>query len=433
MFKPLFITLTLLALSACGSPDPTSTGAEGGDGLSGGLGGGITPISPSGDAGGITPLDEGGEEDLSGEEIVDEGVAEEEYVEEEYVDESGEIPAEEVTEEGGEELPLEPDAGSLPDTGTMPPDLEVLPPFAPPGLGGATDYSTEGSYKVDQDTFNQWQAVNLTSDGSAIYIAASDLKSPAKGTVIRMGTSGEDWKDIGKSFLSTITFGAAGYKMKETITAITLDSAGELLVTDASERVYALSTDGGPSEKALSLVGSRDVVSAGGFFYAATTSGIQKFDSNFGIPAHFGSVKPTGGLGADSTGLLYAVVGNSIQKFDSSGQAGEMVGGLSSPLDVAVDASGNVFVLESGVVKWFNANGESKGSFGSGELISPKAICVDSSGAVYVADAGNDHSDSQVIKFSIGGAEKAAASETEAGEEESAEGDLGEGGLDALE
>lgn len=430
--KPLFIALTLLVLSACGSPDPTGPGVDGSDGLSGGLGGGITPIA---EEGGITPLDEGLEEGLEeGGEQVEEEYVDEGYSEEEYVDESGEVPAEELPEE---ELPLEEvpsDTGSLPDTGTMPPDLEVLPPFAPPGLGGATDYSTEGSYKVDQDTFNQWQAVNLTSDGSAIYIAASDLKSPAKGTVIRMGTSGEDWKDIGKSFLSTITFGAAGYKMNETITGIALDSAGELLVTDASERVYALSTDGGPSEKALSLVGSRDVVSAGGFFYAATTSGIQKFDGNFGIPAHFGSVKPTGGLGVDSTGLLYAVVGNSIQKFDSSGQAGEIVGNLSSPVDVAVDGSGNLFVLESGAVKWFNANGESKGSFGSGELIAPKAICVDSSGAVYVADAGNDHSDSQVIKFSIGGAEKAAAGEMEEGDSaEGDEGGLGEGGLDALE
>lgn len=397
MFKnSLLIGLTLslsLALTGCGgSPPPTATDMSSMSSMSSG----ISPITATGD-GAITPVG-----DLSAGDAYDQS----------YQEPAGEeTPAEEVP---AEEAPAEDAAAATPTaTGsapsTMPADMTVAEPYKPATTGStgssAPAYAAEGSFKVDQDTFNQWQAVNVASDGVNVYVAAVDSKMPAKGTVITMDSAGANWKDIGKSFLATITLGAAGYKMDKTITGVALDSSGNVLVADAADRVFTLTAPKfSITEVDVAISGATDVVNAGSNYFVATSAGIQKLDSGLSAPSSFGSVTPTGGLGADAQGNVYAVVGSAIQKLSATGTAAEVVKGLSAPLDVAVDSSGNIFVLESSSVVWFNAKGVKQGEFGSGELQAPKALCTDSSGAVYVADAGSSHKDSVVVKFVAGSA-----------------------------
>lgn len=291
-----------------------------------------------------------------------------------------------------------PQAGQL-AIGELPNNLEVLAPFNP-GTGGQGGYLEEARFQTDQDTFNQWQAVNLVSDGNALFVAAVDLKSPSKGTVIQMDSSGANWKDIGKSLLATITLGAAGYKMSASLQALTFDDRGNLLVAEASQKLFRLSAPKFElSSSSLSFSEALDLAYAGGSYYLATASGLFKLGADLAALSPFGTAKPTGGLATDTQGQLYAVVGNSIHKFDAAGTSGEIVTGLSAPIDLAVDAEGNLFVLESSGVRWFNANGESKGEFASGDLSSPKAIAIDLTGNIYIADAGKDHTDSVVIKY----------------------------------
>jgi carbon monoxide dehydrogenase subunit G len=377
--KSLLVCISLsfsLSLTACGgSNTPTGT-----DMSSSSLSSGMTPISPV-----VTPVG-----DLSAGDAYDQTF-------EEPAAEAGateEAPAEEVATDAAPTT----EATTAP---AMPADMEVAAPYAPASsTPGAASYAAEGSFKVDQDTFNQWQAVNISSDGSNIYVAATDSKMPSKGTVITMDATGASWKDIGKSFLSTITLGAAGYKMSKTITGVTVDTSGNVLVTDAQDRVFSMTTPKfSPKEVALSLSGATDVASAGDAYYVASSSGIQKIDSALGGATSFGSVSPSGGLSTDAQGNVYAVVGSSIKKIDATGKATDAVTGLSAPLDVALDSQGNFFVLESSSVVWFNAKGQKQGEFGSGEFQAPKAICTDSSGSVYVADAGTSHKDSVVVKY----------------------------------
>ncbi len=386
MFKnSLLIGLTLslsLALTGCGGSTPP-TGAD----MSSMGSSGMTPLN-SNTSTGITPVG-----DLSAGDAYDQS----------YEEPAEEVPSEEVPAETAEEVHADTPTNTTSAPPPMPADMTVAEPYKPStgSSSSAPSYSAEGSFKVDQDTFNQWQAVNVTSDGASIYVAAVDSKMPSKGTVITMDTAGASWKDIGKSFLSTITLGAAGYKMSKTITGVTLDSSGNVLVADAADRVFSLTAPKfSITETKLSLSGATDVVSAGDSFYVATAAGIQKLDAGLTAPSSFGTVTPTGGLGADAQGNLFAVVGSGIQKLSATGTGTEVVKGLSAPLDVAVDSNGNIFVLESSSVVWFDSKGVKQGEFGSGELQAPKALCTDSSGAVYVADAGSSHKDSVVVKFS---------------------------------
>jgi sugar lactone lactonase YvrE len=283
--------------------------------------------------------------------------------------------------------------------------LDVGSPYVPAGssLGGGSSYTAEGSFKVDQDTFNQWQAVNVISDGSNLYVAAVDIKTPTKGTVIQMDTSGGAWKDLGKSFLSTITLGATGYKMTKTIQGLAMDDSGNLIISDSKDQLFRMDTPKySVTTVKAALASALDVVSSGGNFFVATSTGIQKFDSSLAAGSAFGSITPSGGLGRDSQGNIYAVAGSAIQKINSSGAATEVVKDVSGALDVSVDSKGNIFVLMSDSVKFYNDKGESQGSFGSGDFTAPKAIFADSSGGVYVADSGSDHKTSQVVKFSKG-------------------------------
>lgn len=430
MRQEILLTLALtfsLSLTACGG-SVNSPGAQSLDAAStlGGLdaGAGLAPLE-SFDEGGLESFDEGGldtgfTDDFGAEPadgFVDEGLPAEEFVDElppeEFVDE---LPAEEFVDEvpadefADDTLLADDTLDELPDLGGDSldeiPDLDVLPPYVPEGssLGGGSDYMSSGSFLVDQDTFNQWQAVNLSTDGSSLYIAAVDVSTPKKGSVIKMDTAGGNWQDIGKSTVSTITFGAFGYSMSESLQSVAQDSNGNLVALDTNNMLYQLSLpDFDVEEKEVSLTGGMDIVSHNGSYYVTSAQGVQKFDSSLNVGTAFGSVSPTGGLGVDADGNLYVVSEGTIQKMDASGNATEVVTGLNQPLDVAVDSEGTLFVLENSGIRYFNASGEEQGQFAVSEFKNPRGIVVDSSGAVYVADAGTTYEDSAVIRFSKGG------------------------------
>jgi hypothetical protein len=387
--KHLLIALAAtfsLSLVGCGGDEPP-TGIDTEGALSGSSldTSGLTPLSPvGGDTETSTPAPE--------EEYT------EEYTEEEVIDDVVE------GEETAAETPAE-----TPDP-ALAPDLDnVLPPYTPEGGnlgGGGSDYAAEGNFKIDRDTFNQWQGVSIATDGSSLFVTAVDSKMPAKGTVIQMNAAdGEGWKDMGKGIVSTITLGALGYTMPKTVQGIALDDlTGNLVVNDIKDQMFLFASPKYSAEAKKTAFGDAlDIAATGGNIFLATATGLQKFDGGLTAGTAFGTITPSGGLGTDSSGNLYVVSGSSVHKLDSSGNATEMVKDLSSPIDVAVDGEGNVFVLESDGVKYFDKTGASKGQFGVGEIIAPKSIAADSMGAVYVADFGNDHKDSQIMKFSKGG------------------------------
>jgi hypothetical protein len=398
-------TLALaLSLTACGGSvnSPTSGAVGSLSSLSSPSGGsGITPIES------LEPMDS----DTSAMTAPFEDAAPVEAApgEETFVDTA---PAEEIAAElPVEGTPAEEIAAELPaTTEEAPQDLDAIPdldigsPYVPSGssLGGGSSYIAEGNFLVDQDTFNQWQPVNLVSDGSNLYVAAVDVKTPTKGTVIQMDTSGGAWKDLGKSFLSTVTFGATGYKMPKTIQGLTMDDSGSLIISDSQDQLFRMDAPKySVTTVKAALASALDIVSIGSNVYVATSTGIQKFDSSLSAGSAFGSVTPSGGMGRDTEGNLYVVVGNAIQKIDSSGSVSEIVKDLTAPLDVTVDSQGNIFVLQSDSVKFFDKTGESQGSFGMGDFTAPKAIYA-AGGSVFVADSGADYKSSQIVKFSKG-------------------------------
>ncbi|MGE3725138.1 MAG: hypothetical protein AB7I41_06280 [Candidatus Sericytochromatia bacterium] len=394
-------TLTLaLSLTACGGSVNSPT--------SGAVSSLSTSLSTPSGGSGITPIESLEEETPAEAAPVEETVPVEEAPAAEAAPEvAPEVaaPAEEApTEAAPAEETAAPTEEEPKDLDAVP-DLDVGSPYVPSGssLGGGSSYAAEGSFKVDQDTFNQWQAVNVISDGSNLYVAAVDVKTPTKGTVIQMDTSGGAWKDLGKSFLSTITLGATGYKMTKTIQGLAMDDSGNLIISDSNDQLFRMDTPKySVTTVKAALASALDVVSSGSNIFVATSTGIQKFDSSLAAGSAFGSITPSGGLGRDSQGNIYAVAGSAIQKIDGSGNASEIVKDVSGALDVSVDSNGNIFVLMSDSVKFYNNKGESQGSFGSGDFTAPKAIFADSSGGVYVADSGSDHKTSQVVKFSKG-------------------------------
>lgn len=279
------------------------------------------------------------------------------------------------------------------------PEMEISDPFHPGG--GSKGYRQADAFLVDQDRMNQWQAVNIATHDGQLFIAAVDRKSPTKGTVLRLEPDGTGWNNLSTSWLGTIDLFDWSYTLKSTITGIAIDSKGQLLISDYSARVY---TAAGSSryrftEKTVNgLHGTLDAVYANGHYFIATPQGIQQLDESFGIPSTLSTLKPTGGLAAHE-GLIYAVVQSEVHRIQASGQSQRIISGLEQPIDVAVDNEGHIFVLTPDGVRWFDASGNEQGEFGLGAFIKPKALCLDSSGALYVADEGNDHSDSQIIKF----------------------------------
>lgn len=429
----LIIGLSLsLGLSACGSEEMPPNMAGGPDMLGGGLGSSLEPMMPMEPAfpgAGMTmpendPYAEMYTEPAADGMGYDTGAAypEEAYTEDPYADYPAEplpdaladpsaqsgLSDEGLTEElpalddfgGAEELPVLDDLGSSDDLaiGELP-EMDVSDPFNP---GGGSGYSKADAFKVDQDRMNQWQAVNIASDGSQIFVAAVDRKSPSKGTVIRLDGSGENWNDLSTSWAGSIDLFDWSYSLKPSITSLALNSSGQLLVADQSARVYTAESGSRYKFSEVSVNGlnnTLDTLYANGHYYIATPVGIQQLDSSFGIPNTFSSLKPTGGLAAHND-QIYAVVNNEVHRINPSGQSSRVLSGLDKPIDVAVDSEGQIFVLSAAGVRWFDASGTEQGEFGLGEFIQPRGLCLDSSGAVYVADEGNDHSDSQIVKFS---------------------------------
>lgn len=380
------ISITLSLVGCGGSEVPGATEMPGSS-----LSGNLTPVTTTDSA--ISPVG-----DLSAGDAYDQTYEDPSAEGAEALPEE-EIPAEEVP---AEEPVAEETSGAAP--GTMPEDMTVSEPYSPPASSSgssATSYAAEGSFMVDQDTFNQWQAANISTDGINIYVLAVDNKMPAKGTVITMDSSGGTWTDIGKSLLATFSFGALGYKMDETVKGLAVDGSGNVAVADAEAQMYNLAAPKYSITKVEAAIsGATDMAAAAdGSFYVATSSGIQKVGSDLSSPTSFGSVSPTGGIATDSQGNLYAVAGSSIKKITSSGSATDAVKDISGALDVAVDGQGNIFVLGSSSVTWYNASGVKQGEFGGGELQAPVAICADSSGGVFVADAGTSHKDSAIFKY----------------------------------
>ncbi|PIQ23965.1 hypothetical protein COW36_05455 [bacterium (Candidatus Blackallbacteria) CG17_big_fil_post_rev_8_21_14_2_50_48_46] len=398
------LTLTL-SLTACGgsvnSPGSATVGSLGASSLSSlsdAGSSGITPIESLDDSSSaVAPIEQAAAPELAAP-LAEEAPALDAPLEE--------APAVDTTAPALEQTEAEVPAADAAQNLDEIPDMDLGSPYVPSGssLGGGAGYIADGNYKVDQDTFNQWQPVSVVSDGSSIYVAAVDVKTPTKGTVIQMDTSGGSWKDLGKSLLSTFTLGAAGYKMPKTIQAATLDDSGNLIVTDAQSKLYRMDAAAKYSTTAVdaALSDALDLTTAGGNIFVATTSGIQKFDASLSAGSAFSTVIPSGGVGHDSQGNLYVVSNNAIQKIDSSGNASQVVSGLTSPLDVSVDSEGTIFVLETDGVKYFKSSGESLGSFGSGDFSAPKSLFVDSSGTVFVADSGASYKESQIVRFTKG-------------------------------
>lgn len=284
--------------------------------------------------------------------------------------------------------------------GSLPSNLPVQAPYSPPGAAGTGDYRLQAHFLTDQDTFNQWQAVNLTISGNRLLVGAIDRKSPAKGTVIEMNLSGANWKDIGKSLLATITLGASGYKIGAGLQGMAIDGSGNLILTESNQQVFQLSfPDYKLSNFQIPFGGSRDLVFSNQSLYLASADGIQKLNLADKSSNTLSPLIATGGMGTDSENYLYLVVGEAIQKLDATGKAGVIIEGLKQARDVAVDSEGNIFVLESTQIRWFNANGEDKGSLGQSEFSDPRAIAIDAAGDLYVADAGLDYTESAILKF----------------------------------
>lgn len=284
--------------------------------------------------------------------------------------------------------------------GSLPGNLPVQAPYNPSASAGAGDYRLTDSFLTDQDTFNQWQAVNVTISNNRLFVGAIDRKSPSKGTVIEMNLSGANWKDIGKSLLSTITFGSSGYKIGASLQGMATDAQGQLILSESSQQIFQLNlTDYKLTNFQIPFGGSRDLVFSNQKFYLASADGVKKLNLADKSIETLSPLIATGGMTTDSENYLYLVVGDAIQKLDPAGKAGIIIEGLQQARDVAVDSEGNIFVLESNQISWFNANGEAKGSFGQSEFSDPRAIAIDSAGDLYVADAGLDYTDSAILKF----------------------------------
>lgn len=264
-------------------------------------------------------------------------------------------------------------------------------PAAPTGVPN----NKLNEFKVDQDTFNQWQAKGIAVTGGTIYVSAADNGNIfKKGTIIKMSASdGKNWKDLSSSFLGL------RHPMDATVQGVAV-AGGVIVAGDSQGQVYVVDASKG-SVKKVKGTGANDVAAgSGGFFFA--NGSLEKSDASAAARSPLNGLSVSGGIGADNNGNVFAVSGNAIKKFDvASQQVFDVVTeNLTGALDVAVDnRNGDIYVLEQANIKRFNSNGQFIVTF-SNSATRAIGIATDETGAVYVADSGSTHKDSKVIKFS---------------------------------
>lgn len=290
--------------------------------------------------------------------------------------------------------------GELPDT------IAVSAPYAPPGAFAEGTYEVRERFLTDQDTFSQWQAMNLSSDGTSLFIAAVDQQTPSKGTVLSMDLSGEAWTDLGNSLLTRFTFGATGYTMKKTIRGLAVAQNGKVLISDQSEGAYVL--DPGTKKMTahdLELPNATDVAALGERYFIVANHRIQVTQAPFAQAAAFGTLTDVKALAQHPDGILYALTSDGIYRLAEQGASTQVLAaakattiGWESAKDFAVDPEGNFFVLSDLGVFWLDAKGALKGELASGDLIAPRALLW-VSGSLYIADAGSSYKDSAILQL----------------------------------
>lgn len=283
------------------------------------------------------------------------------------------------------------------------PNMAVAPAQNPVMLDGqlgsnalafASPNKQVAAFKVDQDSFlNNWQAKGLDVSNGTIYVSAIDVRSLIKkGTVIQMSTSGEEWKDLAKTWLGL------RHPLNSTARGIAMTSSGSLLVVDEKTGLFSIDSSGkvtsGEADSAL------DIASASGTSWIYSVRGLEKSDDTGSSRSPVSGVAASGGIGVDSQGNAYVPVQNTITKVSADGTPSAFIRDyLNSPTDVAIDPrNGDVFVLDSGEIKRYDKDGQFIVSFGSSAL-DPVAIDLDEEGALYVADFARDQRSSQIIKF----------------------------------
>lgn len=282
------------------------------------------------------------------------------------------------------------------------PNMAVAPEQHPVRMDGrkagdaAINYANPnkqlGSFKVDQDLFNQWQARGVTASGGQIYIAAVDISRVfRKGTVLRMDAGGSSWKNISKKFLGLY------HPMKSTIQGIT--KGNSVLVVDEKNAFYIVDPESGKVQK-VKADGALDVAAGGGQVYLYSTRGIERTDESGNARTAINGITPTGGVGADKDGNGYAIQDDKIMKIDTKGDVKTIVSAhLDRPTDVAIDnRHGDIYVLDVGRIKRFTKDGEFVVGFESGAE-EPTAIDLDEEGNLYISDFGTNHRNSRIIKF----------------------------------
>lgn len=263
-----------------------------------------------------------------------------------------------------------------------------------PTVPTGTPNAQAGTFKVDQDLANSWQARGIAVAGGFIYVSASDSSGlMKKGTVIKMNaTDGKKWDNLASALLGL------RHPMDSTVQGLAI-SGGTILAADSASKMYTVDATEG-DVKTIKAAGGTDVAAGPSGFFVANGM-VERSDLSGSSRTPLGNLPASGGIGADNMGNVYAVSGNSIKKGDTSGQVFDVVTtDLAAPLDVAVDnRNGDLYVLEQTMIKRFTTNGQLIVSFANGAS-KAVAIAVDETGSVYVADAGTTYKDSKVIKFS---------------------------------
>ena len=153
-------------------------------------------------------------------------------------------------------------------------------------------------------------------------------------------------------------------------TAVALDGAGDLYVSNGSSVVLV------PNENGTLNPADQSTVNISGL----------------------GSAR---GVAVDASGDLYIAdaTNGDVVELSSLGVQTTIASGLTSPHGVAVDAAFNLYVATDNAVTQYPQGGGTAVPYGTG-YSNPRGIAVDAAGAVYVADTGNN----QIVRVSPGGA-----------------------------